>query len=289
MSPSEARGIDRVQILGTALLFSTGGAAIKACSLTAWQVAAFRSGIAAIALMLFLPESRRFLARRQLVVGLAYAATMVLYVTANKLTTAANAIFLQSTAPLYVLLLGPRLLGERARATDLGFAAALGAGMTLFFVGLDPPQTTAPDLLSGNVLGVASGLAWALTILGLRWLGRTGAAAAPGGVAAAVVGGNLIAALACLPLALPVTRSLPVDWALVIYLGVFQIGAAYVLMTRGVRRLPAFEVALLLLLEPVLSVVWAWLVHGERPGPWSLAGCLTVLAVTVWRAISNRS
>jgi len=289
MSRLQPRGIDRVQILATALLFSTGGAAIKACSLTAWQVASFRSGIAAVALMLFLPESRRFLARRQLIVGLAYAATMVLYVTANKLTTAANAIFLQSTAPLYVLLLGPRLLGERARATDLGFAAALCAGMTLFFVGVESPQITAPDPFSGNVLGVASGLSWALTIVGLRWLGRMESSPGGGGVAGAVVGGNLIAALICLPLALPVTRSVPTDWALVVYLGVFQIGAAYALMTRGLRRVPAFEVALLLLLEPVLSVVWAWLVHGEQPGPWSLAGCLTVLSATVWRAISNRS
>ena len=112
-----------------ALLFSTGGAAIKSTSMTAWQVACFRSGVAALVLFVALPQWRRFWSPRPMLVGVAYAATMILYVTANKLTTAANAIFLQSTAPMYLLLLGPLLLREKIRPRDLSYTAAMVVGV----------------------------------------------------------------------------------------------------------------------------------------------------------------
>jgi len=280
--------VSRLQILGAAFLFSTGGAAIKAVSLDAWQVAGFRSGIAALALLLFLPRARRFWQPRALLVGAAYAATMILYVSANKLTTAANTIFLQSTAPLYLLFLGPWLLAERVRRKDLVFAAVLALGMALFFLGIEPPQTTAPDPLRGNVLATIAGLTWALTILGLRWLGREDRpdrTSPEAGVAA----GNLIACVVCLPFALPVVASRPLDWLLVGYLGVFQIGLAYVWLTRGVRRVPALEASLLILLEPVLNPIWAWWVHGERPGPWSLTACALILAATLAFSLRRRA
>ncbi len=100
----------RLQILAAALLFSTGGAVIKAVSLTAWQTAAVRSSIAALALFFFMPSWRRGWTRGTLLVGLTYATTMILFVLGNKLTTSANIIFLQATAPLYLLLIGPLLL-----------------------------------------------------------------------------------------------------------------------------------------------------------------------------------
>src|SRR6185295_9128401 len=102
-------------VLAAALLFSTGGAAIKATSLSGWQVASFRSGIAAIALLLALPAARRRWSPRVWLVGAAYAGTMTCFVISNKLTTSAAAIFLQSTAPLWILLLAPWLLGEKLR------------------------------------------------------------------------------------------------------------------------------------------------------------------------------
>ncbi|MGH7585251.1 MAG: DMT family transporter, partial [Gemmatimonadales bacterium] len=100
----------RLELLGAAAIFSTGGAAIKATTLTSWQVASFRSGIAAIAVLALVAASRRGWSWRTLVVGTTYAVTLTLFVVANKLTTSANAIFLQATAPLYLLLLGPWLL-----------------------------------------------------------------------------------------------------------------------------------------------------------------------------------
>jgi drug/metabolite transporter (DMT)-like permease len=277
----------RFQILGAAFLFSTGGAAIKACSLSNWQVACFRSGIAALALLLVLPGARRFWRPRTLLVGVAYAVTMVLYVSANKLTTAANTIFLQSTAPMYVLLLGPWLLRERVRRPDLLFMLCLGVGMVLFFVGVDPPYTTAPAPFEGNVLGALAGLSWATTLVGLRWLGRRGGEGNRS-AEASVVGGNLIACVTCLPMALPVASSSTHDWMLVGYLGVFQIGLAYILLTRGVRHVPVLETSLLILLEPVLNSLWTWLAHGEQPGPWSLAGCAVILFSTAVYTLLRR-
>ncbi len=280
-------------MLGAALLFSTGGAAIKACGLGGWQVAGFRSGVAALALILLMPAARRMPSRGQLFVACAYAATLILYVLANKLTTASNAIFLQSTAPLYVLLLSRVWLDEPIRPRDLVFMAALAVGMGLFFVGREPPRTTAPDPLLGNILGAAAAVTWALTVAGLRWLARReaveGTAAedvAPADRAAgAVVLGNLLVFVACAPFAFPVGASVPMDWLWIVYLGVFQIGLAYVFMTRGVRSVPALEAALLLLVEPVLNTVWAWWFHGEVPGPWALAGAGLILAATAAHAL----
>ena len=156
-----ATRVSRLQILGAALLFSTGGAAIKACTLSNWQIASFRSGIAALALLVALPASRRWWQPRTLAVGAVYAATMILYVSANKLTTAANTIFLQSTAPIYLLLLGPWLMQEKVRRKDLLLVSSLALGLAMFFLGVEPPRETAPAPVIGNALGATAGLTWA--------------------------------------------------------------------------------------------------------------------------------
>lgn len=268
----------RLQVLAAALLFSAGGAGIKSCALTSWQVASFRSGVAALAVWLFMPAARRAWNRRVVLVAVPYAATVLLFVLANKLTTSANTIFLQSTAPLYILLLGPWLLGERTRALDLAVMAMIGAGLSLFFVSAEAPLRTAPDPILGNVLAATAGVTWALTVMGLRWLGRGG----DGGreTAGVVVAGNLAAFLVALPFALPVAGARPVDWAIVVALGVVQIGVAYVFLTLAMRHVPALEASVLLLLEPALNPLWAWLVNGERPGPWTNAGGALILGAT---------
>jgi drug/metabolite transporter (DMT)-like permease len=284
----EPKTTARLQMLAAATLFSTGGVAIKACGLTGWQVAGFRSGVAAIALYALIPAARRRWTRAQFLVACAYAGTLILYVLANKLTTAANAIFLQSTAPLYVLLLARFWLREPIRRRDLLFMGALAVGLALFFGGKEKALDTATDPFLGNVLGACAAVCWALTVAGLRWIarseGRPGEAAA-GSAASTVVLGNLIVFVACLPLALPVLRSEPADWLWIGYLGVFQIGLAYVFMTAGVRRVHALEGSLLLLVEPVLNTIWAWLVHDEVPGPWSRAGAAVILVATVLHSL----
>jgi drug/metabolite transporter (DMT)-like permease len=276
----------RWRILGAAALFSTGGAAIKACSLTGWQVASLRSGIAAVAVVLMAPSALRALTWRSWLVGTTYAATLALFVTANKLTTSANTIFLQSTAPLYLVLLGPWLLKDRVQRRDVAFMAAMGGGLALFFVGDQARFASAPDPVKGNLLAALSGLAWALTVVGLRWSGRH-EEGRPGAGAAAVVAGNALAFVACLPFALPLGVPSLRDAALLLHLGVLQIGLAYVLLTKGLREVPALEASLLLLAEPVLNPFWAWWVQGERPGPFALLGCLVILGAMAWKTLTG--
>lgn len=274
--PLEAQAfVNRLLLLAAAFLFSTGGAAIKATTLTSWQVACFRSAVAAAALLALVPAAHRGWTRRAMLAALPYAATVVLFVLANKLTTAANAIFLQSTAPLYLLLLGPWLLKERVRRADLALAGVLAAGMALFFIGTERAAATAPDPVTGNLIAAASGAAWALTIAGLRW---------SGGSMSTVAAGSLIAVAITLPMALPVASATPGDWAAIVYLGVFQVGLAYACLTRALRRVPAFEAGALLLVEPALNPVWAYAVHGEQPSVWAVAGGALILAAAIIKA-----
>ena len=277
--------MSRLWLIAAAVLFSTGGAAIKAVSVTAWQVASFRSGLAALALFLLLPEARRGWNRKAAVVGLAYAVMLILFVLATRTTTAANAIFLQSTSPLYLILLGPWLLREPIRRGDILLILALGLGIGLFFIGAEKPLATAPNPFLGNILAAASGVAWALTIGGLRWLARE---RKDGGAAMTTVAiGNALAFVLALPMALPLEPVSLRDAAVLAYLGVFQIGLAYVCLTRGLRRVPAFEASTIVLLETALNPCWAWLVHGEKPGRLALAGGAVIVAATVvntwWR------
>lgn len=286
MSP---RSSARLQLLGAALLFSTGGAAIKAAAFTGWQIASFRSGIAALALLLLAPAARRGWTVRQAqgglwraaLVGIAYAGCLTLFVLANRLTTAANTIFLQSTAPLYLLGLAPWLLKEPVRRQDLGFMAAVGLGLLLFFVGVEPAAVTAPDPARGNLLALASGFLWALTVCGLRWLS---AGKGRGSPLAAVISGNVIAFLFSLPFALPIGGHSAADWSLIIYLGVFQIALAYLLVTSAITHLPALEASVILLVEPALNPLWAWVVQRETPGAWALVGGAIILGATTLKS-----
>ena len=279
MPAARSEAAARLLVVAAAVLFSTGGAVIKATQLSGMQVASFRSGTAVLAVLLLMPAARRLPTLPALVVGASYAATLVLFVLATKMTTAANAIFLQSTAPLYLVLLGPRLLGEPVRRRDLLVLAALILGLAIVFAGTEPAQATAPRPGSGNLLAILSGLAWALTLCGLRWLGRrddTGGS----GAAGAVLWGNVLACVAVLPWALPVEHVGTRDLLIIAYLGVVQIGVAYACLTAALRQVAALPAMLLLFLEPVLNPVWAYLMHGERVGLAALAGGLLILGAT---------
>ena len=262
----------RLLLLAAALLWSTAGAVIKLSSLDAWQLAGGRALVAALFLAALVPSARRRPSWRLLLVGLAYAVTTVLFVIANKLTTAANAIFLQDTAPLWVLLLSPWALGERPSRGELLSVPVFGLGLGLFFL-----DQLAPGQLAGNLVALAAGVAFAASILGLRRLGPEGPAA--------LVWGNLLAAAVTLPL-WPLGPAAGVaDLVAIAYLGVFQLGLAYLCFSLGLRGTPAVEASLLVLLEPVLNPVWTFLFAGERPGPWALAGGAVILAATAWRTL----
>jgi drug/metabolite transporter (DMT)-like permease len=272
----------RVKITLAAVLFSTGGAAIKGVGFDAWQLAAVRAGLALVTILALVPEARRGWSWRTALVGCAYAATTLLYVQANKHTTAASAIFIQSTAPLFILMLAPWLLGEHATRRDLLQMAVMGVGLVLFFFGLDQPSATAPDPVLGNALAATCAVTWAFTLIGYRWIAARGHS-----VATAAASGNLTASLVALIMAWPLAAGRPADWVTLGFLGVLQLGVPYVFLARAVPELRALEVSLLMLIEPVLNPVWAWLVHGEVPGPATLAGGAVILGATVVRSVAD--
>jgi len=278
------RNAARLQALAAAVLFSTGGAGIKVETFSAAQVSMVRSGIAAIALLLWLRGRIRW-TPGMLGAGVVYAGTLTFFVGATKLTTAANAIFLQAAAPIYLLVLAPFVLHEQVRRRDVVYLAVVGAGMISCFLGRPEPSATAPDPVLGNWLGAASGLFWALTLLTLRKIGR--ADGQGNDTVAAVVAGNVFACVAAAPFALPLPAAPAGEWVTLVYLGVFQIGLAYVCLSKAIRHLPALEISLLLLLEPVLNPVWTWAIRGESLGVWTLFGGALIVGATAARVFSD--
>ena len=280
-------GRARWMVLAAALSFSTGGAVIKLCGWQGLQVAGGRSLLAAFVLLALVPETRGGWTRRTALVSVAYAMTLFLFVLSNKMTTAANAIILQSTSPFYVLLLSPRLLGETRRRDDVVVIGVMAVGMSLFAFSGDSASAIATNPGLGNTLALASGLSWAFTVMGFRWLSRHGEA---GGAESAAVMGNLLVAAVALPW---VGRGMvlggPVDWACIAWLGAVQIGLSYILVSRGMRKVDALEASILLMAEPALSPFWAWWVHGERPAPFAVAGGVVLIGALVGRAIVDRA
>ena len=263
----------RLLLLAAALLWSTAGAAIKSCGLDALQIAGGRSLVAAAFLFLAVRDSRARPDRRVLLVSAAYAVTVILFVVATKLTTAANAIFIQDTAPLWVLLLSPWLLNEHPTRGELLAIPIFGIGLGLFFL-----DELAPGQALGNAAALVSGLAFALAIIGLRLLRERGPAA--------LAWGNVLAAALTLPLWSRGPVASGADLGLVAYLGIFQLGLAYLCFSRGVTGTPAIEASLLILIEPVLNPIWTFLAAGERMGPWAIAGGAVVLVATAWRTVA---
>jgi drug/metabolite transporter (DMT)-like permease len=285
----------RAQLLLAALLFSTGGVAIKLSALDGWQVAGLRAAFAALVILAFLPAARRGWSWRTCVVAVPYAATFILYTLANKETTAANAIFLQDAAPLYLLVLSPLLLREPIERWDIVLLIALAAGAALLFVASPPPLASAPRPQLGNLLALAASGTWALSLLGLRWIavrGRTSREEPLAVIVAACAATFAAAAVVQLPGAIyPLAEWRLADWTIIAYLGTFQIGLAYVFLTRALREVAALEASLLLLTEPVFVPIWAWLVLGEPAAPLALAGgaliILAVAASSLLRGVSS--
>lgn len=272
----------RLQVLAAALLFSTGGAGIKIASFSGLQVSALRSAFAAIAFLIFL-RGRVVWSLHVVLASIVYAATLTLFVLATKLTTAANATFLQSTAPLFLLLSSPLLLNEHFKRRDVIYLLAVALGMFSCFMGRPEPTITAPDPVRGNLLAVICSITWALTLVALRYVERDHSR--PGLGMSVVAVGSLFATFATMPFALPLPMASTGEWSTLVYLGVCQVGLAYVCLTAGIRHLPALEASLLLLVEPVLNPVWTWILRGESPGSWTIVGGGIILTATALRSV----
>jgi drug/metabolite transporter, DME family len=268
-------------VLAAALLWSTGGLFIKWTKISGLVLSFFRSFFAIFIVAFFTRREGFGLNRVTALASALYAILLILFVLATKQTTAANAIFLQYTAPVYVLILEPILYKEKFRARDLLTVLICLCGMTLFFVG-----KLRPEDVEGNVMALASGFCFALYFLLLRH-----PKAREVNRASSVIYGNSLAVLLTAPWGLAAISSLDrFDLVSVIYLGVIQIGLSYLLFTTamasGVRSLDAGIVGYV---EPVLNPVWVFLVLGERPSQWALiGGSIIIIAVITHMVLDAR-
>lgn len=270
-----------VFVILAAVLWSTGGLFIKATTLSALEISFGRSLLAAVTVAYITRREGFRLNLITIVAAALYAALLLLFVIATKLTTAANAIFLQYTAPVYIMLFEPVLYKEKFRRRDLGVVAVCIVGMSLFFV-----EELRPEDVSGNLVALASGLCFAFFALLLRHP-RTQEV----NRASSVIYGNLILVLITAT-AFFDGVGLHLAWrevAIITYLGVVQIGIAYAFFTLGIARgVRSLDAGIVGYIEPVLNPVWVFLFIGERPSQWALAGGAIIIAAVLTHTIKSK-
>jgi drug/metabolite transporter (DMT)-like permease len=265
------------QLIGAALCWSLAGLLIKAVDWPPLAVAGGRGIIAAIFLYLTNRALRFNFARDQVIGALAYAACTVTFCVATKLTTAANAILLQYTAPVWVALFGAWFLGERASRADWTTIVAVFAGMLLFFA-----DGLALSHMFGNALAAFSGICFAAMTIALR-------RQKDGSPVESIILGNALAFLIGLPWIIGAPSPPAQGWTALVLLGVVQLGCSYWLYARAIKHVTALEALLIPVMEPILNPVWVLIALNEKPSPFALVGGVIVLtAVTVRAVISIR-
>ena len=277
-------------VLLAVLLWSTGGLFIKGTTLDAFSVNLGRSLFAAITVAIFTYRKGLKLNKFTLLTSFLYAGTLTCFVYANKTTTAANAIFLQYTAPIYILIFAPFILKEKFRASDLITVIICLAGMSLFFIQTPGAENRlATNIFWGNIAALVSGLFFGLYFILLRHprsLENTNPALS-------VFYGNIIIVLLMLPLIFnnPPAQIGSNDILAILFLGVFQIGIAYVLFTKGIAEgVRSLDASIIGFVEPLLNPIWVFLILGERPSRWAiLGGVIIIFAVIMHTVRQNRA
>lgn len=256
-------------LLLAALFWSTGGVLIKSISWNPLAIAGMRSGIAALVFLLYLRRPRLTFSPAQIGGALAYAGTVVLFVVANKLTTAANAIILQYSAPIYVIFLAGPLLHEKPKREDFLAIGTVFLGIILFF--MDKLEWGS---FLGNFVAIGSGWMFALLAIFLR-LQKD---ASP---FESVLLGNIIATLIGFPF---MWHDFPKaqQFILLVILGVFQIGLSYLFYVEAVKTVTAFEACFIPIIEPILNPIWVLLFVKEMPGRFALVGGAIILLAIFW-------
>ncbi|MFN3652013.1 MAG: DMT family transporter [Armatimonadota bacterium] len=287
----------RVALVGAGILWSLGGLFIKAMGLnpsvkpSALAITCYRSLFAALCLALLL-RGRTMPKAKDILCSIAlYSALLVLYVSSVQGTTAANAILLQYTAPLYALVLGPLFFKEPFERADAGALSAAMIGIAILFWGNYVPGAEAP-----LIMGAASGALFGLFMLWLRRMREADPVAVTvlnNGGAALVCGAAMAwispGELALIPRALGGEAAVwPIVGTLAV-MGCIQIAAPYVLFSYGLQRVTAVEASLLALVEPLLSPLWVLLAIGERPTPYTIGGGALILAALTFRYLPRRA
>jgi drug/metabolite transporter (DMT)-like permease len=262
------------------LFWSTGGLLIKLVDwhpLAIWSV---RSAIAAIVLWAVRRPSFRGITRAEWGAAVALAATTGLFIVSNKLTTAANAILIQYSAPVWIALLGAWFLGERATRLDWVTIVLVLGGITLFFF-----EQLTLDHVAGNLVALAAGVAFAFSAMTLRRAALSSTVARPIDPLRALLLGNLLGAVIGAPFVFLYTPPDATGWLALAGLGIVQQAAAYLCYAWAIRHATALEAMLIPVIEPILSPVWVAIAFGERPGPWAMVGGLIVVGAVVMRGM----
>jgi len=264
-------------VLAAALLWSTGGLFIKWTTIGGLELSFWRSFFAIFTVAFFTRREGFGVNRLTAAASFLYAVLLILFVLATKATTAANAIFLQYTAPVYLLILEPIVYKEKFRSRDLITVAVCLGGMALFFVGQLRPQDVA-----GNLMALASGLCFAIYFLLLRH-----PRAREVNRASSVIYGNTLAVIMTAPWGLATLTSITGhDITGVAYLGIIQLGVAYTLFTLGMARgVRSLDAGIICYVEPVLNPVWVFLVLGEKPSHWALLGGTIIIVAVICHMI----
>jgi drug/metabolite transporter (DMT)-like permease len=265
------------------VFWSTAGVLIK---LVDWNVAAIwgaRSMIAAAALWIVRRPSWKGISRYEWMAAVSLAATTGLFILANKLTTAANAILIQYSAPIWVALLGQWFLGEKASRLDWLTIVAVLAGISLFFM-----EQLTLDHVAGNLVAMAAGVAFAANAMCFRKVALSATAEMPTDPLRPMLLGNVIGTVCGAPFFLVGHGPGLTGWGALLALGVVQQAAAYLCYAWAIRHATALEAMLIPVIEPILSPIWVALAFGERPGLWALVGGIVVVGAVTARASVGR-
>lgn len=254
------------------ILWSSGGILIKLVDWNPVAIAGSRSGISAIVMMLYMKKVKVKLTKVKTVGAFTYAATVILFVIGNKLTTAANVILLQYTAPIWVAIFAGWILKEKTQNHDWIAIIFVMFGMAMFFMG-----DLGGGQMLGNVISVFSGVALAGVVISLK-LQKDGPPVEM------VYVGNLITFFVSIPFIL---QSMPDFKSIIgiILLGVFQLGIAYILFAEAINHLTAIEAILIPVIEPLLNPIWVFMFVGEVPGGMALLGGTVVVTAVVTRGV----
>ncbi len=253
----------------TAVMWSTAGVLIKNVRANPIVISGIRSVVAFVVILPFIRRRDLTFSAVQIAGAVFYAINMLAFVASTTLTTAANAIVLQYTAPIYVALFGYCFLKERTSAAEWLMVAAAVAGVGMFFL----DELTLGGLW-GNILGILTGVSFAFSILCFR-------KQKDGSPLGSIFLGNALTASVAAPF---IFRSIPSDkpsWTALLVLGVVQLGLPYVFYAWSIKRLTALEGIMIPVIEPILNPIWVWFFIGEVPGRWALPGGLIVVCAAV--------
>ena len=255
------------------LIWSANGLLIKLVEWPPMAISGLRSLFAAAALLPFLGKPKEWLSLSTLAGGAGFAGALVTFVVATKLTTAANAIFLQLTAPVYVALFSWWILKERISALDWLITAVIMGGMLLFF-----GDNLTMQGFWGNISAILSAVCWAVFVLFYRKEKDDAPLKIP-------IMGHVICVLTGFPFVVDAGLWPTSGGIWIIPMGAVGAGLSFVLYTWVIRRLEAIEAVITQTIEPIFNPVWVYLVVGEKPGPWALLGGGIVLSSITLHAI----